>query len=574
MKKIFLSIIITFLAGIAVVLGIGFIKKTDYIAKTHSSVEVNRTWRVALANYVNENGVTVSVDGEVLDQNISGNAYMDTDMELMLEKDTVTEAFHCSVNLYENSELTISKGYTNIIVPVDHASEMKVNGRNVEIGHSPVKVGKSVYIPAEIIREGIGYSYEWNTDERIVTMTCENPDAPALPAYYNYAEIGKLSRARDQGSLGTCWAFAALGAVESSLLPEESLDFSEDHMLHHNGFGLDLEDGGDYIMALAYLSSWKGPVKEKDDPYGDDETNARLKAVKHVQEVRILENKDYQAVKEMIYQYGPVESSIYISLQDENTIDPVYYSAENYSYCYPYSAVPNHEIVIIGWDDNYPAANFKADVKQNGAFICRNSWGSNFGYDGIFYVSYEDSVIASGGEVYTKIEDDDNYDHIYQYDPCGWIGRVGYNKNHAFFANIFTAEGEEDLKAVSFYATGPDTSYKVYVETEVGPNDSSIISLRHDPRAEGKLKNAGYYTVRLPEAVPLQSGKDYAVIIEIDTPESSHPIAIEINADDLRTQPVVLEGKRSYISNFGDVWEKTQETANCNVCLKAFTDNR
>ena len=92
--------------------------------------------------------------------------------------------------------------------------------------------------------------------------------------------------------------------------------------------------------------------------------------------------------------------------------------------------------------------------------------------------------------------------------------------------------------------------------------------------AEGTFKNAGYYTVRLKEPVPLAAGKDYAVVVEIDTPESSHPIAMEINADDMRTTPVILEGKRSYISNFGDTWENTQESSKCNVCLKAFTKNR
>ena len=92
--------------------------------------------------------------------------------------------------------------------------------------------------------------------------------------------------------------------------------------------------------------------------------------------------------------------------------------------------------------------------------------------------------------------------------------------------------------------------------------------------AEGILQHSGYYTVKLNDPPALYAGRDYAVIVEIDTPESSHPIAMEINADDMRTTPVVLEGKRSYISNYGDLWEHTQESSQCNVCLKAFTNCR
>lgn len=574
MKKVFISIIITFLIGIAVVFGIGFIKKSDYVAKSHSSVEVNRTWKVALANYVNEAGLTLSVDGELLESGGSGGAYMDGDMELMLERDTVRDYFDCSVNLYDDRNLTISRGESNIAVDLLNGTEMRVNGNPVPIGHAPVKNGSELYIPAEILMNGIGYSYQWDTDNRIAAMSVNDPDAPFLPVYYNYEDIGKISSARDQGSLGSCWAFAALSAAETTLMPEENYDFSEDHMLYNNGFGLQMEDGGDHIMAIAYLSSWKGPVNEADDPYGDGVTNADLPPVKHVQEVQFIQKKDYEKIKEMIYKFGAVEGSIYMALVDANTIDTRYYDAYAASYCYPYESVPNHEIIIIGWDDYYPAENFRIPPSSDGAFICRNSWGSNFGDDGIFYVSYEDSGIGMNGEVYTKIEAADNYGHIYQYDPCGWIGRVGYNRNHAFFANVYTAERDEDLKAVSFYATGPDTSYKVYVETELKETEDSIISVKGPAYAEGKLENSGYYTIPLKEAFLLSAGQEFAVIVEIDTPESSHPIAVEINADDLRTNPVTTDGKRSYISSYGDYWEKTQTVSQCNVCLKAFTDDR
>ena len=64
------------------------------------------------------------------------------------------------------------------------------------------------------------------------------------------------------------------------------------------------------------------------------------------------------------------------------------------------------------------------------------------------------------------------------------------------------------------------------------------------------------------------------MIVEINTPGSTHPIAMEMSVEDSRTEMVSLEGKESYISNTGPFWEQTQESSSCNVCLKAFTRDK
>ena len=77
------------------------------------------------------------------------------------------------------------------------------------------------------------------------------PENSELPARYDAREDGRTAPVKNQGDLGTCWAFASLLALESSLLPEESYDFSEDHMSHDPNFLLDQKSGGDYIMSMA-----------------------------------------------------------------------------------------------------------------------------------------------------------------------------------------------------------------------------------------------------------------------------------------------------------------------------------
>ncbi len=89
----------------------------------------------------------------------------------------------------------------------------------------------------------------------------------AAPVAYDLRSAGKLSPVRDQGRYGTCWAFASLASLKSSLLPGAANDFSENNMANRSGFALGYGAGGNSYMAAAYLLRWAGPVSEADDPY-------------------------------------------------------------------------------------------------------------------------------------------------------------------------------------------------------------------------------------------------------------------------------------------------------------------
>lgn len=87
-------------------------------------------------------------------------------------------------------------------------------------------------------------------------------------------------------------------------------------MSFHNGYNLGQMDGGEYTMSMAYLAAWKGPVLEVEDPYGDGHSPDNLKAAVHVQEMQIIGSKDYNAIKEAVFLYGGVQSSLYMSVND------------------------------------------------------------------------------------------------------------------------------------------------------------------------------------------------------------------------------------------------------------------
>lgn len=124
-----------------------------------------------------------------------------------------------------------------------------------------------------------------------------------------------------------------------------------------------------------------------------------------------------------------------------------------------------------------------------------------------------------------------NYDTLYQSDLCGWCGQIGYNTEKACFANVYETVGNQDLKAVGFYATGPDTEYRASFSPEFTGEESlgeaQILQ-------SGYLQYAGYYTIDLNETVAVQAGDRFAVIVQITTPDSQYPIAVEYSSDELK----------------------------------------
>lgn len=228
----------------------------------------------------------------------------------------------------------------------------------------------------------------------------------------------------------------------------------------------------------------------------------------------------------------------------------------------------NHEVVIVGWDDNYPKENFNAELEGNGAFICQNSWGKEFGMDGLFYVSYYDANIGIHNVVYTGTEPTDNYDNIYQSDLCGWRGNLGYDKESAYFANVYKAVDDEKLSAVSFYATDVDTYYEIAVCSDY--KDSGSLDKERQVLASGTLKYSGYYTIDLDREVKLKKGNKFAIVMYISTPNATRPIAVEL-ATDAKSAAVDLSDGEGYISYTGAYWDRVEEKYQCNLCLKGFT---
>ena len=525
-------------------------------------------WYPLIAEDVNGKELTLVIDNKSYSSK-KYDFYMDDNRNIMVPVIILRDAMNCSAHLYEGSKLLVEKHNLNAVLTLDQRDAISM-GKTYALSSPLTKIDGAYYVSLTELSELLGYSCSFSYSENVLMTVDASENASALPTSYDLRDRYRISTIRNQGKYGTCWAFGALSAIESSLLPEASYEFSVDHMSMSNSFKVTQYDGGEYTMGMAYLAAWQGPVYEKDDPYGDGKTNGDLEAVKHVQEMRIIASKDIAAIKEAVFKYGGVQTSLYSSMQNASSSSRYYKKSTN-SYCYIGTEKPNHEVVIIGWDDNYSKDNFSIPLEGDGAFICQNSWGENFGEDGVFYVSYYDTNIGTHNVVYTRIDNADNYDNIYQSDLCGWVGKMGYDKESMYGANVFTAEKNENVVATAFYATAPDTEYKIYVVDRFEGTHSFEKKVLV---SEGTLEDAGYYTIDFDQDIAVKAGNKYAVVVYLKTPSATHPMAIEYDSGSKFLDNIILDDGEGYISYTGSEFINVKDKQECNLCIKAFTNDK
>lgn len=501
------------------------------------------------ARNVNEEGLLSLTVGEETYGRADGVILGDY-MQVLVSLDFVQDIFGCSAKQYAGEvELCYNDDVYTFPIREDY---VMVSGNVREI-MAPAEIHEEeAYLPLADLCRFFSTEFTFDVSNYRAVMEADVKRG-RLPKTYDLRKKNCVSKVRDQGSDSTCWAQASLTALESSLLPKEEYSFSVNHMVTHNAKKQDAKEGGEYTMALAYLLSWNGPTQKE-------------KTEKHVQEVHFFDREDREDIKWAVYQHGGVSTSIYANVSASNLSKSSYYNASKKAYYYSGNCNPNHDVVIIGWNDNFSKNNFPGNVPGDGAFICQNSWGDNFGEKGIFYVSYYDANIGDQAVSYVKVEDVDNYDSIYQSDLCGWVGQVGFGKDKIHGANVFQAKQDEEIVSAGFYTLDEDSSYQIYFVSNYG----GVSSLANRVEvASGTLKHAGYYTIPFDKIYGVKEGQKFAIIVVLTTPGTEHPMAIEYQTKSIKKKVDISDGE-GYISNNGLDWDSVEETADGNLCIKAY----
>ena len=318
----------------------------------------------------------------------------------------------------------------------------------------------------------------------------------ATETRYNANDEGYVTPSKNQHENNACWAFTASSLIETQsiyykALTKSQADFSEAHIFYNTArnsfenvtldtYNRTLSTGGNSIVAASYFFNGKGPVYESAFPYSN-ETKFQQKSY-----VDNSFDKPAISVDEFLYEthYNDNESctNYVISLKTRIKefksvgtnifIDDSYMNTLNGNYYYKYSgssSVGNHAVVLVGWDDTIPASSFK-NASTNGAWIAKNSWGTNWGNNGYFYISYEDTIVCKDSYNF-KINKDYKFDKSYNSSEV--FGNMVFSINGPIYITAqFDNVGNEILDRVSF-AVVENSNYTAYLSKNNDINDNS-----------------------------------------------------------------------------------------------------
>ena len=395
-----------------------------------------------------------------------------------------------------------------------------------------------------------------------------------IPSTYDLRDYGYVTSVKDQGSSGSCWAFATYSALESCILKATGItyDLSEENMKNLMALYsqyvtkyIEPNEGGLTEMAISYLVNWLGPVNETTESYDQYSTvSPVLDNVINIQNIVTFRRTSYtdnDAIKLAILNYGGVFSGIYYNSA---------YLSNNLNYYYNGNSGSNHAVCIIGWDDNYSRYNFRNTPAGDGAWIVKNSWGTSWADGGYAYVSYYDTRLAqlNTADTFTFIlNDTTKYYKNYEYDYVGLTDWLVTNSNTAWYSVQYNATGDEYLKAFSTYfnSTTDYTAY-IYVNNTLKYTQSGYC-------------NSGYYTIKLGQSIPINTGDTFKIVLNIKT-NGSADIPIQEN---ITTNTVIIPGISYYSLNgqtWGDLATYTGKTPSHTyyygqvACIKAFTSSK
>ena len=190
-----------------------------------------------------------------------------------------------------------------------------------------------------------------------------------------------------QDVCGSCWAFGALGGLEAMVKiwnddPDLEVDLSEQYMLSCSPGGC----GGWYWFSTLNWVQHNGAIPEACMPYeADDTVPCDAKCADWIDHLVGIESyhrvsSDPASIQNALVEYGPLPASMDVYGDFYPDYDGGVYVQQSDEFVF------GHCVTIVGYDDTWGG-------EDEGYWIVKNSWGTEWGEDGWFRIAYGECEI-------------------------------------------------------------------------------------------------------------------------------------------------------------------------------------
>lgn len=382
-------------------------------------------------------------------------------------------------------------------------------------------------------------------------------DTDNFASKYDPRDSGIITSIKNQGPFGLCWMYTSTALVETFVSKNYGslFDISELHggvcksnILDKYNVGVGYNNreyysGGHFSLAAQYFTNWNEPVysnykwnsiideslypqdnfinlkdgkpvKKENSEIEIDDSFENSKSLFNVTDMGYIAN-DEISLKNAIEAYGSVyvKTSLPASvLATDHNNDIAKYSSK---------IDLGHAVALIGWDDNYSRFNFRSDLQpeNDGAWLAKNSWGSNDSNTGFVWISYEDASTKFKNTAYvvTGVQRADDSEHMLSYDFISMGDKNKYVNSKVVFSNVFEIENfydeYEEINKVLFYLKCQDCAYNIKITQieDTLPNDISDLPIL----SSGRYNGEGYLTEKLNYPYKFISNNKCAVFLEV-----------------------------------------------------------
>lgn len=441
--------------------------------------------------------------------------------------------------IYDDAGTLITQG----VKPVQGITHL-LNTSRIDFSNKMIK--ESSYSDEIVL---LAYTYS--------SMNSVTSDLTSIPSHYDSRDYGYITPVKDQAGGGNCWAFSGIATLEACIkkITNCTFDFSEENvknlMATYSSIGVNKQTnaGGHEYMFMAYLTSWAGPIPDDTEIYDDTSLlSSYYNTGFPIQNIYFIPSNDKNAIKKAIMDYGAV------------------------TIAFNWVGEGNHAVSLVGWDDNYYRKDSLGSYTK-GAWIFKNSWGSDWGDNGFGYLSYNTRLLSDAlysANAYTFIFNNrDVYLNNYQLEYSGATNYI-VSEGPVYYYNKFTSAGNlEYLSAFSTYFKEP-TSFTV----SVYKNNQLVLS--QNGHCEG-----GYYTIPFNKKIKLDKYEEFTIMIENKNNGDNYvPIcqSKELNNVnfDAGTSFISYDGKTWYdlynLKGYHEFAFTGTQSKTCQVaCIKAFT---